>query len=153
MSTANKDVVNVGLDFLAHYGVKGMRWGQRKQRAAPAPIEPKVESIVKRSKLSKTKIKGEGGHNHPATEDALKAAAAQQKLKKSGPAALSNKELQDLAQRLNLEQQVTRLDAQGPAVGVGRSAARKLVRDPHRTVESTTRAVETGRQLLREVRG
>jgi 2'-5' RNA ligase len=99
-----------GAEFLEHYGVKGMHWGVRKERTAPAATGVKVTSVVKNPKNRKTKIKAEGGHNHPATEDALRVAEARQKLKKSGSHSLTNDELRDVANRLNLEQQVSDLE-------------------------------------------
>jgi hypothetical protein len=73
---------------------------------------------------SKTKIKGTGGKGSPAADDAVKAAMTKQKLKKSGPAALSNTELRDLATRLQLEQQVSTL-----AAPKGKKFVQKLVKD------------------------
>ena len=100
--------VEQGREFLEHYGVKGMRWGQRK---SSSPREVTAESVVKSGLRSKTKVKAKGGQAHPATDDAIKAAVQKQKLKKSGAAALSNKELSELRDRLQLEQQVTQLAA------------------------------------------
>ncbi len=90
-----------GRDFLEHYGVKGMQWG--KSSASSTPVS--TNTVINKGLRSKTKIKGKGGKGAPATDDAVKAAMTKQKLKKSGPAALSNKELQELSTRLNLEQQ------------------------------------------------
>ena len=100
-------VADAGREFIAHYGVKGMRWGVRKS----GTTEVTTQSVINKGLRSKTKVKAKGGTGHPATEDAIKAAAQKQKLRKSGPAALSNKELQELGQRLQLEQQVTQLAA------------------------------------------
>lgn len=71
-------------DVLAHYGVKGMKWGVRKSRSAP---------------------------RGPASEDHARASAAKAKAKSHGGThALSNKELQDIVNRMNLEQQYSRLN-------------------------------------------
>ena len=69
--------------YLAHFGVKGMRWGVRNDRSS--------------SKAAN------------ASEDAKRATAAKEKMKKTGQASLSNKEMQDLVTRLNLEKQLSTL--------------------------------------------
>lgn len=69
-------------DFLAHYGVKGMKWGTRRS-----------------SKLPK-----EG-----ASKDATTALDLRARAKRSKPKALSNAELQAAINRMNLEQQFKRL--------------------------------------------
>lgn len=112
-----------GRDFLEHYGIKGMRWG-KSSTGSPAAREVSAQSVVNQGLKSKTKIKAKGGENHPAAEDAIKAAVSKQKLKKSGAKALSNHELQELANRMNLEQQVKRL-----AVNESRNPAKKFVAD------------------------
>lgn len=71
---------------LVQFGVKGMKWGKRKTSGP--------------------------GSGRPASADAARAAEAHQIVKKSGVQALSNKDLQDLVTRLNLEQQLGRLQPQ-----------------------------------------
>lgn len=93
--------VEAGEEFIAHFGVKGMRWGVRKERAVTTEVRTD-QGLIKRQ----TKVQTKGGESHPATNDAIKAAVQKQKLKKSGAAALSNQELRELANRLQLEQQV-----------------------------------------------
>lgn len=66
-------------DALAHFGVKGMKWGVRRSKAERAA--------------------------HPHSEDSKAAADALQKVKVGGVKSLSNKELQALNARLNLEKQ------------------------------------------------
>ena len=90
-------------DYLAHYGVKGMKWGVRKSDV------PAGETRVTQKGR---KLKGEGGKGLPAHEDAKKAAVSKQKAKGSGIQSLSNQELKDLANRMNLEQQVRQLSLQ-----------------------------------------
>lgn len=91
--------------ILEHYGIKGMHWGQRK--GPPEAVSPSATSKVPHGNRRKTKIETEGGQNHPAHNDAIKVAQAKAKLKKSGPAALSNQELRDVANRVQLENQVS----------------------------------------------
>lgn len=71
-------------DILAHYGIKGMHWGVRRTRQQ---IDADAEDVVK-VKTHKAKVKTN------RTTDVL-----------------SNKELQELVNRMNLEQQYSRLTA------------------------------------------
>lgn len=98
-----------GRDFLEHHGVKGMKWGV--SRGSASPTEVTAKSVVNKGLRSKTKVITKGGQAHPAAADAVKAALHKQKLKKSGAAALSNHELRELSERMNLEQNVRRLQA------------------------------------------
>lgn len=101
--------IELGSNYLAHYGIIGMRWGHHK--AVPEAVAPSASSVVPHGDKRKTKLKVEGGENHPAHNDAIKVAEARAKLSKSGTAALSNNELQEVARRLQLEQQVQSLTA------------------------------------------
>lgn len=66
-------------DFLAHYGVKGMKWGVRRKTKGPSSTEAERKTAVKTQ------------------------------AKKEGVRTLSNKDLQDAITRMNLEQQFKRL--------------------------------------------
>lgn len=71
--------------FLAHFGIRGMKWGVRR---TPAQL----------------------ARNAPASEDAINAVKTQQTIKSSGSLnTVSSKELQNLVNRMNLEQQYVRL--------------------------------------------
>lgn len=77
------DVTN----FLAHFGVKGMKWGTRRKSTAPA------------------------------SPDAARKASVKEAVKKGGVKTASNKDLQDAINRMNLEQQFKRLSVnEKPAV-------------------------------------
>jgi hypothetical protein len=94
--------VELGEEFvLEHYGVKGMHWGVRK--AAAVTTQTHIDTGLRRRR---TKVQAKGGESHPASADAITAEVQKQKLKKSGTAALSNKELNELRTRLQLEAQV-----------------------------------------------
>lgn len=118
--------IELGAEFLEHYGVKGMQWGVRNKRPMPTAVAPTATSKVPNGARRKTKIETQGGENHPASEDAIKVAQAKVKLKKSGTAALSNKELQDLQTRLNLERNVKQLVSNTTRVGKGRKFVKDL---------------------------
>jgi 2'-5' RNA ligase len=113
-SVAWSDTAAAGRQFLAHYGVKGMKWGVRRNRAATSVT---TETIVNAGLRGKTKVKAKGGVAQDASPDAVKAAAQKQKLKKSGAAALSNQELAELGTRLQLEVNVKRLSEETSSSG------------------------------------
>lgn len=72
-------------EALAHFGVKGMHWGVRRNRGPAADASEDVKKVAK----IKTKL-GRGGNTEK----------------------LSNKELQDLVTRMNLEKQFSTLQPQ-----------------------------------------
>lgn len=86
---------------LAHHGVKGMRWGVRRERSSSVTVSDK-----------RKKIKTRGGHGLPAHSDAVRARTIGQRGRASGLKALSNEDLQDFSKRLTLEQNVRRLQYQ-----------------------------------------
>ena len=169
---------DLGAAFLAHYGTKGMKWGVRKGRNDPGffetkraqaeakarvkrtPIDARVQDTIGSSKRKQTKIAAKGGEDHPATEDALRVAAATQKLKKSGVHALSNRELQEVAQRLNLETQVSVLVGKrvkkGPGAKFVEEQLEKARNDPIKTFKKANvarkaagPAIKTGKTLFK----
>lgn len=116
--------LDLGADFLEHYGIRGMRWGVRRatgtRPTTASPVAPTAQSVVPKGKLRKTKIQVDGGENHEAHQDAIKVAQARVKLVRSGPNALSNSELREVANRLELEDRVTKMT---------RSKGQRFVRD------------------------
>jgi hypothetical protein len=105
-------------EILEHFGVKGMRWGVRRSR--------------------------DGSNGTGASDDHTNATNARVKAKKGGVKSLSNKELQDMITRMNLEQQYVRLapPSKGAVIlkkggqvvgeillGIGKSQATKVLND------------------------
>lgn len=79
-----------GEAFVQHFGVKGMHWGVRRNRTSSA------------------------NSNH--SEDAKRVAESKKKLKAAKTTnVLTTRELQDLVNRMNLEQQYSRLSATEPS--------------------------------------
>jgi hypothetical protein len=105
-------------DEIKHYGVPGMKWGKRKSE----PSVPDGEVAVSQPKPG-TKVQTQGGKKIPAHEDAIKTAVSKQKAKVSTTDALSTKDLQELVNRMNLEQQYQKLTTQQVSPG------RKFVND------------------------
>jgi len=108
-------------DVLAHHGTKGMRWGIRK---------------------------GKGTPTHPVSEDHATVQAHTQKAKEGGVKALSNKELQDVITRKNLEKQHRELVGGGNKFDKGHKHIKKILsvaktlNDIHNTVETTTKVAK-----------
>jgi hypothetical protein len=75
-------------DVLAHYGIKGMKWGIRRKSSADAKPKLSVSADAKRSMDIKKQVKTDG----------LK--------------TLSNKDLQDFITRKNLEKQYKQLKSE-----------------------------------------
>lgn len=122
--------------ILSHHGVKGMKWGIRRDRSGssgPTPVSTKQKG---------KRLQTKGGKGHAPTEDATRAAVGRQKAKSSGTHALTNQELREVVNRMNLEQQYSKLAAsEGGAkipggkfaadilVGVGKTQATRLAND------------------------
>lgn len=87
---ATPDVEN----FLAHYGVPGMKWGRRRSDAQLAKARESRSS------------------------DANEAYEAKAKAKKSGVGSLSNNELQKVNTRMNLERQYKDLTTKDKTTGM-----------------------------------
>lgn len=110
---------------LIHYGKKGMKWGVRNDKPATA-----VTIKTRPGKL----VKAKGGKRQAASEDAVTAVKLHQTAKKSTTDALSNKELQALVQRMQLEQQFSQLSASSPRMPVGQKIARDFLSNGGRDI-------------------
>lgn len=80
-------------DEVIHYGVLGMKWGKRRDKGNSA--------VSNKSSVDNS------------SADAKAASDAKTKAQKSGINSLSNKELQSLNERMNLEANYKRLTTQG----------------------------------------
>lgn len=86
-------------DVLSHFGVKGMKWGVKKDRTSKVSVATKPGG----------RIKTKGGFDLPASKDAINAAKLGQRARKSSTNVLSNAELERLIKRKNLEKQYSDL--------------------------------------------
>lgn len=106
---AMSDTTSIIDDILAHFGTKGMKWGIRKNRSTSTAV--KVSD-------RRRKIKTSGGKGLPAHPEAIRARKIGQVVKKSGTKAVSNDDLRTFANRLQLEQSVSRLTSHDKNVGL-----------------------------------
>lgn len=131
-------VVDVSLvgSKLAHYGVKGMKWGVRKsdRGAEITKISEKQsrresdKQVVVSQRKPGTYVKTKGGNRNLASEDAIKAQASRQRAKRSTTDSLTNAELKQLNERMRLEQEFSKLDKKVKRQGEGFIS--RLFRDP-----------------------
>lgn len=109
-------------NVLAHHGTKGMKWGIRGKRSSTP--------------------------SHPASEDHTTVQAHQTKAKEGGVKSLSNKELQDIITRKNLEKQHSELAGAGKTFDKGHKHIKKILsavktlNDIHGTIDTTAKVVK-----------
>ena len=115
-------------DFLEHYGIKGMRWGIRRKNPSGG-----TTSVA------------------PASDDVERARRTYATVRTHGTKAVSNKDLQDLINRLNLEAQYTQVIAKNthrePTVLEKINAGNKKVRvilDAGKTVYEIDQLLKKG---------
>ena len=138
-------------DFLAHYGVKGMKWGVTTVDKASQPTLTREKKALRDSKditVSQRKAgkyaTARGGQRQKASDDAVKAVAARQKAKKSTTDSLTNDELKAANERMRLEQEYHKLNAKTKRRGES-FIAQLFQSKEHRSVTAdlTARAAKT----------
>lgn len=105
-SGAGTGRVDEFVNSLAHYGVPGMKWGVRRKSGSS----------------SRTTVTDRRGNpirknNSKLDHDAVKTRVNQAVAKKAGTDVLATKDLQELVNRLNLEQQYDRLNPAQKSTG------------------------------------
>ncbi len=122
-------------DYLEHFGVKGMKWGVRRGDNAggdsrlgtsyqPGTNQVQLWGARKSAGLYVNRGRQLG---RPVSPEASRARELQGQVKKYGTQSLSNKDLQDLVTRLNLERQYSNLSQ--PKVSSGRKFVNEVLRD------------------------
>lgn len=97
---------------LEHHGVKGMKWGVRRAREGVVNATPKARKAAKEAVIADQK-------KHAST-DSKTVNRHVEKASAHGTSALTNKQLEEVNKRLNLEQNFSRLTADSKQKGEGR---------------------------------
>jgi len=115
-----------------------MHWGVRRPRGKDGRVEkgPAVNFAVNEHGQIK---KSSGGYHRPTSKDAENALAYKTIAKNSGVHALDNQQLQHLVNRMNMEQQYSRLSSGG---GKQKNAGAQFAKDL---------LVNTGKNTIQEV--
>lgn len=97
-------------EFLEHYGVKGMKWGVRRDRAERRAAAKGEQLAFKRVTPKPQKAFKRSSPKPEASSDKKEASSIQAKVyKKTNTSALSNNELRKVNERMRLEQEYSRL--------------------------------------------
>lgn len=118
--------------FLEHYGVKGMKWGVRSRAGE---VKARVRQDVAERRSSETTVRAKpgqmvrvvGGNRRGPNADAINARISEQVAKRSTLDALSNKDLQHLVNRMNLEAQYRNLAVKETRKSAAEKWAEQLV--------------------------
>ena len=139
--------MNDGEAFLEHVGVKGMKWGVRKQRPSSVTVSQKGR-----------KLQTSGGFRRPAHPDALRVAKIGQVGRSSGVKALSDDDLKAFQSRMNLEANVQRIqyNRSNPARKfvlnlIGESGKQALQQATNEAAAQQVKAQFIKRGLIKEV--
>jgi hypothetical protein len=110
-------------NYLAHYGVKGMKWG----------IRSKLRDRLDSGKESARKEVKEA-IKRPVTADAKVTNSSRSRIQKHGTDALSNEDLKALVTRMNLEQQYASLSQKPSVRDAGKAYLGDILADVGKTL-------------------
>lgn len=140
-------------EYLEHYGIKGMKWGVRKSDKS-TNISGNTVRSSKRGKVKGVELseKNKKSSTRPS-DDKIQASVLEKRVKVGSTDVLSNKELETLLQRKNLEKrylEITSKENTRGVVGLGKSIAQDLAKDYAKNVmrNSITEAATFGKSKL-----
>lgn len=162
-------------NYIMHYGVKGMKWGVRKSdrfsklgsmanrlrrgdRSSDQRIETESGSIVtsKKGKVKRVELNDQTlNESRTISADKRQAVLTERKIREGSLDSISNKDLQALITRKNLEAQYTSLvsrESENGLASLGKSVVKDVGRDYMRQVIKTT-VSETAKSYFKEDSG
>lgn len=140
-------------DYLEHYGIKGMKWGVRKSDKSTNVSGNTVRSS-KRGKIKGVELSSDNKKSATQpSDDKTKASILEQKIKSGSTDVLSNKELELVVNRKNLEKryaEVTSKEKERGLTGFGRSVVKDLAKDYAKNAmrNTITEATTFGRESV-----
>lgn len=154
-------------EFLSHYGVKGMKWGVSRSesgkvsvsataKAAANDVKNRVNKEVAERTSAEVTVRAKpgsivrvvGGNRRTAHQDAINARIAEQIAKRNTLDALSNKDLQQLVTRMNLEQQYRNLAVKENRLSAGEKMIRKYLASNGDAVFSKLGPLASGTKMV-----
>lgn len=119
-------------DYLEHYGIKGMKWGVRKSDKS-SDVSGNTVRSSKRGKVKGVELSEENKKSSTRpSDDKTHASILEKRVKAGSIDTLSNKELEKLLERKNLEKryvEITSKEKERGVVGFGRSVVKDLTKD------------------------
>jgi hypothetical protein len=129
---------------IAHYGVKGMKWGVRKNEARLLPGASTSMKVGRAAGNAVARRRKKPSSSEPSSEDFSRATNLHSRAKSHGTRVLSNQEMRKVIERMNLEKQYSEL-----TVGEGRAGSSKFRKEGGKFVGGILKNV--GGQIASEV--
>ena len=140
-------------DYLEHYGIKGMKCGVRKSDKSTNVSGNTVRSS-KRGKIKGVELSEENKKiSTRPSDDKTQASILEKRVKAGSTDTLSNKELETLLERKNLEKryiEITSKESERGVVGFGKSVVKDLGKDYAKNVmrNGISEAIKFGKSKL-----
>lgn len=111
---------------IQHYGIKGMKWGVRRDNPSATVDSAGNTTVSRNGRVTGVALSDKTKSSSKSSDDASRAAVLKKRAATKSTDSLSNKDLKDLVERMNLEQQYSRLTM---PQGKGGNSPAKVIRD------------------------